>query len=200
MKKCIFLLAVSLFVHGCAQMGPVRSGVITIKGVPYETVGTRVQVGQSAPEFAALDGDFKPVALSQFRGQPILISAVPSLETKVCTLQTKHFNDSLAKLPAGVVILTVSMDLPGTQKRFCSEEHIEGMHVLSDSARREFGTRYGVLIAERGLLARSVFVVGRDGRLVYSQIVPELSSQPDYDAALEAIRTAAKPPSPGDAQ
>ena len=124
-------------------------------------------------------------------GKPVLISAVPSLDTPVCSLQTKRFNDSLSSLPGDIEILTICMDLPMAQKRFCAQEDIERMHVLSDSARREFGARYGILIAGRGLLARAIFVVGRDGRLLYREIVPEVSAHPDYDAALHAIAEAA---------
>ncbi len=121
----------------------------------------------------------------------MLISAVPSLDTKVCTLQTKRFDEELAKLPADVVVMTISMDLPFAQQQFCGREDIKGMVVVSDSARREFGKAWGVLIPARGLLARSVFVVGPDGRIRYEQIVPELTHEPDYDAALAALREVA---------
>ena len=124
-------------------------------------------------------------------GKVVLISAVPSLDTGVCSAQTKRFNDEAARLPADVVILTLSMDLPFAQKRFCEAEKVERLRVLSDAVWREFGLGYGVLMKDRGLLARSIFVVGRDGRVAYEQIVRETSTHPDYDAALAAARQAA---------
>jgi len=166
------------------------TGELTIKGTPVKTVGQRVEIGHRAPDFTALDGTFQPARLSKFRGRPVLISSVPSLDTPVCSLQTKRFNDALGDLPKDVALVTISMDLPFAQKRFCASEKIDRMHVWSDSARREFGTRYGVLIRERGLLARAVFVVGRDGKLVYREVVKEVSEHPDYEAALKAIRNA----------
>jgi len=166
------------------------TGELTIKGTPVKTVGQRIEVGHRAPDFTALDGKFQTVGLSQFQGRPVLISSVPSLDTPVCSLQTQRFNEALSGLPEDVALVTISMDLPFAQKRFCTSEKIERMHVWSDSARREFGTRYGVLIRERGLLARAVFVVGRDGKLVYREVVKEVSEHPDYEAALKAIRDA----------
>lgn len=191
MKKLVLTL-LALVACGCANHQALSTGVVTIKGTPFETFGNRVYVGETAPEFTALDSGFKPVSLSQFRGHPILISAVPSLDTPVCSIQTKHFNEALSTLPEDVVVITISMDLPTAQKRFCGKEDIKRMHVLSDSAKREFGERYGILISKRGLLARSVFVIGRDGRISYAQIVPEVSKEPDYDSALDAVKKAAE--------
>ena len=161
---------------------------VTMKGNPVTLSGETVAVGEKAPDFTALDGKFQPVALADFKGRPVLISAVPSLDTPVCSLQTKRFNTELADLPAELVVMTISMDLPFAQQRFCGKEDIKGMVVVSDAARREFGRAYGVLIAERGLLARSVFLIDADGTLRYVQIVPEVSQEPDYDAALAAVR------------
>jgi thioredoxin-dependent peroxiredoxin len=110
----------------------------------------------------------------------------------VCSMETKRFNEEVAKLPSSAVILTISMDLPFAQTRFCESEKVDRIRVLSDSVKRDFGPKYGVLIKQNGLLARSIFVVGKDGRITYEQIVPELSSQPDYAAALEALRHAAE--------
>jgi len=167
---------------------PALAYQVTQRGNPLQLAGEPPAVGAAAPDFTALDNDFKPVSLSDFKGKTVLISAVPSLATKVCTLQTKRFDEELAKLPPDVVVMTISMDLPFAQKDFCGREDIKGMVVVSDSARREFGERWGVLIPARGLLARSVFVVGPDGIIRYEQIVPELTDQPDYDAALAALR------------
>ncbi|MFO7654219.1 MAG: thiol peroxidase [Candidatus Krumholzibacteriia bacterium] len=161
---------------------------VTMKGRPVQLSGTVVTVGDRAPAFTALDNDFQPVALDSFRGRPVLISAVPSLDTAVCSMQTRRFDDELAGLPEEVALITISMDLPTAQKRFCSEEGIERMVVLSDSALREFGHAYGILIPARGLLARAVFVIDPGGRVVYREVVSEISEQPDYQGALDAVR------------
>ena len=161
---------------------------VTMKGNPVTLSGKTVAVGDPAPDFTALDGTFQPVSLGDFKGRPVLISAVPSLDTPVCSLQTKRFNAELAELPEELVVVTISMDLPFAQQRFCGKEDIEGMVVVSDAARREFGQAYGVLIAERGLLARSVFLIDADGTLRYVQIVPEVAQEPDYAEALAAVR------------
>jgi thiol peroxidase len=159
-------------------------------GKPIVLVGANAGAGERAPDFKAVDGDFAPVSLSDFKGKVVLISAVPSLDTKVCSLQTKRFNEESAKLPKDVVIVTISTDLPFAQKRFCSTEGIDRIKVLSDSVWHDFGSKYGLVIKDMGLLARSVFVVGKDGRIAYEQIVPELTNHPDYDAALKAARDA----------
>lgn len=171
---------------------PAQATQVTMKGHSITLSGETVAVGDRAPDFAALDAGFQPVSVSDFHGRPVLISAVPSLDTKVCSLQTKRFHQELGALPAGVVVMTISMDLPFAQQRFCGQEDIADMVVVSDSARREFGEAYGVLIAERGLLARSVFVIDADGVVRYVQIVPEITEEPDYDAALAAVRELAR--------
>jgi thiol peroxidase len=168
-----------------------RAGEVTIRGKPAVLLGSPVQVGDPAPDFAVVDASYVPVRLSQFHGKPVLINVVPSLETLACATQTKRFDDVVGKLPAGIVIMTVSMDLPFAQKRFCGQHEVTRILVLSDSARREFGVRYGVLLKDRGLLARSVFVVNGKGVVVYRQLVKEMTRQPDYNAALHALRKAA---------
>jgi thiol peroxidase len=177
-----------------AMSGPALSDgprTVTLQGKTLTLAGKGVQVGEPAPGFTVLDGEFQPVSLSEFRGRIVLISAVPSLDTRVCTLQTKRFDEAIADLPKNVVVMTISMDLPFAQKQFCGKEDIKDMVVVSDSARREFGNAYGVLIPERGLLARSVFVIDPGGVLRYQQIVPEMTHEPDYDAALAAVRSLA---------
>jgi len=164
---------------------------ITLKGNPVALVGKPPRETEMAPEFKVVDEGFKPVKLSDFKGKVVLISAVPSLDTGVCALQTKRFNEEAIRLPSNVVILTLSEDLPFAQKRFCDAEKIGGIKVLSDSVWRDFGTTYGILIENMGLLARSVWIVGRDGKIAYRQIVPEVTNHPDYDAALKAAREAA---------
>ena len=165
---------------------------VAVKGVPLTLAGPPPAVGDPAPDFSALDAGFEPVGLDSFAGRPVLISVVPSLDTPVCSRQTKRFAAELAGLPDDVAVVTVSMDLPFAQKEFCGREGIEEMVVLSDAARREFGERWGVLIPERGLLARSLFVVDREGVVRHVQVVPELTDEPDYDAALAALRRVAR--------
>ena len=164
---------------------------VTMKGKPVVLVGTPVSEGEAAPDFTVVDAAFKPLKLSDHKGQVVLISAVPSLDTGVCSLQTKRFNEEAARLPTNVVILTLSEDLPFAQKRFCEAEKVDRIRVLSDSVWREFGAKYGILIKDMGLLARSVWIVNPEGRIAYRQIVAELSTQPDYDAALKAVRETA---------
>ncbi len=186
------LLAVGCISQGGSRVGvPEREGLVTMKGSPVVLLGRGVKAGEAARGFRVVDGAFQPVRLSDFRGKVVVISAVPSLDTGVCSAQTKRFNDEAAKLPADVVVLTISMDLPFAQKRFCETEKIGGIRVLSDHVWREFGTAYGVLIKDMGLLARAVFVVGKDGTVVYEQVVREVATHPDYDAALAAARKAA---------
>ena len=168
-----------------------RTGVVTLKGNPVTLLGPDIRVGDAAPDFRTVDADFQAVGLADFRGKVCLLSAVPSLDTPVCSVQTKRFNEEAATLPDDVVIVTISMDLPFAQKRFCEAEKVDRIRVLSDHVWREFGLGYGVLIKDMGLLARSVFVVGKDGRLLYKQIVAEATEHPDYDAALAAARNAA---------
>ncbi|MDD4869052.1 MAG: thiol peroxidase [Kiritimatiellae bacterium] len=167
------------------------NNLVTMRGKPLVLLGDQVAVGDTAPDFKTVDGSFKQIKLSDFKGKACLISAVPSLDTQVCALQTKRFNSEVGTLPSSVVMMTISMDLPFAQKRFCEAEKIDRILVLSDHVWHDFGTHYGILIKDMGLLARSVFIVGQNGKLIYKQIVPDLSQQPNYDGALEAVRQAA---------
>ncbi len=164
-----------------------RKGIVTFKGGPVTLLGPEIKIGDTAPDFTVLDNTLKPVTLSQFRGRVVIISVVPSLDTPVCELQTRRFNQDAAGLNAQV--LTISMDLPFAQKRFCDSFKIENVLTLSDFRDREFGRSYGLVIKELGLLARAVFVIDRDGKVAYREIVKETGEQPDYDAAIEAART-----------
>jgi len=148
-------------------------------GNPVTLVGDEVKVGDEAPDFVVVDNDLKPVNFS---------SAVPSLDTAVCSTETHRFNSEAAGLGEDVVILTVSMDLPFAQKRWCGAEGVDRVVTLSDHRDASFGLAYGVLIREVRLLARAVFVVGRDGVVRYVELVPELGQEPDYEAALAAVR------------
>ena len=194
------LILCALLVAGCVckyheegghHMMKERTGLVTMKGTPLALLGPEAEAGRPAPDFRVVDAAFKPVRLSDFKGNVVLISAVPSLDTGVCSLQTKRFNEEAAKLPKDVQVITISVDLPFAQKRFCEAEKVNDILVLSDSVWREFGLGFGVLIKDMGLLARSIFIVGKDGRITYVQVVPELTNHPDYDAALAAARKAA---------
>ena len=165
-----------------------RNGVVNIRGNPVTLLGPDLVVGDDAPEFRVVDGDFNEVKRSDFAGKTVLISAVPSLDTGVCSMQTRRFNEEADRLPENVVALTISQDLPFAQTRFCDTENVKRLKVLSDHVWREFGTRYGVLIKENALLARSIFVISPDGKVAYREIVPELTDHPDYDRALAALK------------
>jgi thiol peroxidase len=169
-----------------------RSGLVTMKGKAVTLVGNAVKQGDRAPDFRAADNAFTAVRLSDFEGKPVLISVVPSLDTGICALQTKRFNEEIAALPKGISVITISTDLPFAQKRFCESEKIDRAVVLSDSVWHEFGLAYGVLIKDMGILARSIFVIGADGKISYLEIVSETASHPDYKAALDAVRSEVK--------
>lgn len=168
------------------------SKTVTMKGKPFTLVGKQVKVGDSAPDFEVLANDLSPVKLSAFRGKVVVISSVPSLDTAVCDLQTRRFNEQAAALGDGVAVLTISMDLPFAQKRWCGAAGIENLQTLSDYRNAEFGGAFGLLIQELRLLARAVFVVDADGIIRYKQIVSELTKEPDYDSAIKAAREASK--------
>lgn len=161
--------------------------MITMGGTPVALEGKIPNINSPAPLFKVVDEKFNPVSLSDFKGQTVLISAVPSLDTGVCALQTKRFNKAFANFGADVVMLTVSEDLPFAQKRFCQTENVDKIKVLSDSVWRDFGEKYGLLIKDRGLLARSIFIIDAQGILKYHELVAEVSEHPDYDAALTAL-------------
>ncbi|MHC4479837.1 MAG: thiol peroxidase [Planctomycetota bacterium] len=169
-------------------MAEERTGVVTMKGEPLTLVGPEIRAGEEAPEFCVVDADWNEVRLSDFAGSIVLISAVPSVDTSVCSLQTQRFNEEAAHLPRDVVVLSVSQDLPFALDRFCQAEGVERVRALSDHVRAEFGEAYGVLIKGMRLLARSIFVVDREGRIAYVELVPEVTTHPDYDAALGAVR------------
>lgn len=150
-------------------------------------LGQELKKGQPAPDFKVVDNNFKTVQLSDFSGKTILISVVPSIDTGICSLQTKRFNSEVANLPEGVVLLTISTDLPFAQKRYCQQEQVADMAVLSDAVWRDFGSNYGLLIKDMGLLTRAILLIDSAGDLRYQQLVPELAQEPDYDAALTAL-------------
>lgn len=165
-----------------------RAGIITMKGNPLTLVGKDLQVGDPAPDFEVLDNDLSPVRLSSYRGKVCVISSVPSLDTPVCDMESRRFNEEADKLSADVQILTISMDLPFAQKRWCGAAGVDKVVTLSDHRNASFGTAYGVLIKELRLLARAVFILDREGIVRYIQIVKEATDEPDYDAVLEAVK------------
>jgi len=165
-----------------------RTGLITMRGNPLTLVGNEIKVGEMAPDFTALDNNLSPVSLSYFRGKICILSAVPSLDTPVCDLETRKFNEEASRLGPDIVILTISMDLPFAQKRWCAASGVDKVQTLSDHREASFGTSYGVLIKELRLLARAVFLVDRKGVLQYVQIVKELTNEPDYEAILNALK------------
>ncbi len=165
-----------------------RTGAVTMRGNPLTLVGDEVTVGQAAPDFTVLDNDLAPVSFSSFRGKTCIVASVPSLDTPVCDVETRKFNEEAAKLGSDVAVLTISMDLPFAQKRWCAAEGIDAVQTLSDHRDASFGEAYGVLIKELRLLARAVFVVDSEGVLRYKQLVKEIADEPDYEAVLAAVR------------
>ena len=166
-----------------------RTGVITFKGKPMTLLGPDVKAGDKAPDFSAVDNGLAPVTLADFRGKVKIISAVPSLDTPTCDMETRRFNQEAASLPGDVVVLTVSLDLPFAQKRWCAAAGIDKVKTLSDYQDRSFAAAYGVLIKELKLLSRSIFVVDKADTVRYVQHVGEVSREPDYAPVIAAAKS-----------
>jgi thiol peroxidase len=166
-----------------------RKNVITFKGNPLTLVGPELKTGDAMPDFVVSDNGLKPVRFSDFKGRPVVIIAVPSLDTPVCETQTKKFNQEAAALQAKV--LTISMDLPFAQKRFCDAFKIQNMSILSDYKERDFGAKSGLFIKELGLLSRAVIAVDSKGKIAHLEIVKEVTREPDYKTALDKIKALA---------
>jgi thiol peroxidase len=165
-----------------------RAGIVTMRGKPLTLLGNEVKVGEAAPNFVVQDNQLSPVEFSSFRGKVCVISSVPSLDTPVCDLETRRFNQEAERLGPEVVVLTISMDLPFAQKRWCGAAGVTRVQTLSDHGEASFGMAYGVLIKELRLLARAVFVVDKKGIVRYVQLVRETTKEPDYDSVLGAVR------------
>jgi thiol peroxidase len=165
-----------------------RQGLITFKGGPMTLLGPEVKVGGKAPDFKAVDNGMQLATLDSFRGKIKIISSVPSLDTPVCDMETRRFNEEAGKLPDNVVVLTVSMDLPFAQKRWCAAAGVEKVKTLSDYQSRSFGLAYGVVIKELKLLSRAVFIVDDQDIIRYIEMVPEVTKEPDYDRVLNAVK------------
>jgi thiol peroxidase len=161
---------------------------VTLKGNPVELAGQEPQLGSPAPDFTVVSSDLSEVNLARIQqGKRLLIAAVPSLDTPVCDAETRRWSEELARLPEGVKVVTISCDLPFAQKRWCTEAGCQ-IECYSDHRQVSFGRAYGVLIEKLRILARSIFVIDRDGTLIYREIVPEVAEHPDYDAALAALK------------
>jgi len=162
---------------------------VTMKGNPLELEGNPVNVGDAAPEFRAVANDLSVVSpLQKYRGNVLALVAVPSLDTSVCDLESRRFNQEAARLGGQARIVVISTDLPFAQKRWCGAAEATNLETLSDHRDAEFGRQYGVLLKGLRLLARSIFVVDRNGTIAYKQIVPEVTHEPNYDEVLDAIR------------
>lgn len=166
-----------------------REGIITFKGNPMTLEGEDLAVGSPAPAFQLhyAEGGIQTLTLDDLKGKPSIISVVPSLDTPVCAVQTKKFNEELASLGDRINAVTVSRDLPFAQARFCGAEGIK-MRTASDYQTHQFGKDYGLTIAQLKLLARAVIVLDAKGTVAYKEIVPEVTEEPDYAAAMAALR------------
>jgi len=165
-----------------------RKGLVTMKGNPLTLVGNEVKVGDVMPDCEVVGKELAPVKLSSFRGKVCIISSFPSLDTSVCDMMTRRFNEEAVALGSDVVVLAISMDLPFAQDRWCIAADVKNVNMFSDHRTASFGQAFGVLIKELRLLARAVFVVDREGIVRYTQIVDELTHEPDYEAVLEAVK------------
>lgn len=165
-----------------------RQGVVKFKGNPVTLLGPELKVGDRAPDFTVVDNGLAPVTLASFEGKIKILSAVPSLDTPVCDRETRRFNEEAATFSDNVVVLTVSLDLPFAQKRWCGAAGIDRVTTLSDYQDRSFALAYGVLIKELKLLSRSVFIVDAANTIRYIQHVPEVTDEPDYAAVIAAAR------------
>ncbi len=165
-----------------------RPGLVTLKGNPFTLLGPELKVGEVAPDFVVTANDLSPVKLSDFKGKVCVISSVPSLDTPVCDTSTRRFNKEATELGSDVVILTVSMDLPFAQARWCGAAGVKNVQTLSDYKDAAFGLAYGLLIKELRLLARAAIVIDKEGKIQYIGLVKEIAEEPDYDAILSVIR------------
>lgn len=168
-----------------------RANAVTFKGNPMTLAGEEIKVGDSAPDFTLhyfKDG-FHTLTKADLAGKRSLISVVPSLDTGVCAIQTKTFNEKISGLGDSINAVTVSLDLPFAQGRFCSAEGVENMQTASDYQDRNFGNNWGLLIEELKLLTRAVFVLDGNGTVVHAEIVPEVTDEPNYDSAFAALTT-----------
>jgi thioredoxin-dependent peroxiredoxin len=167
-----------------------RSGAVTFKGNPMTLAGEAVKAGGPAPAFKLhyFEGGLKTLTNDDLKGKPTILSVVPSLDTPVCQMQTKKFNEQIGVLGDKVNAVTVSLDLPFAMNRFCGAESIKNLRNGSDYMDRTFGQNWGMLIEELKILARGTFVLDKDGNVVYAETVPEVAQEPNYEAAMTAVK------------
>lgn len=165
-----------------------REGLVTFQGNPLVLLGNPVSVGDTAPDFTVVSNDLAPKTLADYPNTPLILASVPSLDTSVCSLETKRFNQEAKNLAGPVTVLTISMDLPFAQARWVQEHDADKVTTLSDHAQASFGEAYGVLIKDLRLLARAIFVVNRDRKVTYTEIVPEMTNEPNYDQVIEEAK------------
>lgn len=168
-----------------------RKDLITLNGKPITLLGPQLEAGQPAPDFKLVDGSFKDVSLSKNKNKVKLISVTFSLETPICDLQTRTFEEAVGKY-TNAEGYSVSMDLPFTLARYAREHPIHILKLLSDYQNAAFGSAYGVLIKQNRLLARAVFIIGTDNKVRYAEYVKDVATAPDYDEALKALKAAAE--------
>jgi len=164
-----------------------RPNAVTFQGNPLTLSGDELKVGDAVPSVQLLNDEMKPVDLSGFKGRVCVILSVPSLDTPVCDTETRRFNEYAGTFGPDVVVLAISMDLPFAQKRWCGAAGVERVTTLSDFRDRTFGKVFGLYIKELGLLARAVYVVDRGGVVRYSQLVPEIAQEPNYEDVRKAV-------------
>ncbi|MCI5698226.1 MAG: thiol peroxidase [Clostridiales bacterium] len=161
---------------------------VKFNGNPVNLMGTQVKVGEKAPSFELVKNDMSPFKDDEVKGKVVIYSVVPSIDTEVCSLQTKFFNKKVTELSDDVIVVTVSEDLPFAQGRFCAAEGIDRVIVASDYQKREFGMNYGFLMEGLMLLARGIVVVDKDGIIQHVEYVPEVTNEVDFDAALSVVK------------
>lgn len=169
-----------------------RSGIVTFAGNPVTLIGSEIRVGDNAPNFEVLANNLSKVTLEDSKGKVRLISCIPSLDTGVCDAQTRKFNQLASNLGNNVEVLTISVDLPFAQNRWCGSAGIERVQTLSDHFKMSFGTAFGTYIKEHRLECRAVFIVDEKDVVQYVEYVPEITEHPNYEAALEAINSIIK--------
>jgi len=163
-----------------------RTGLATFAGTPVTLTGNAIKVGDKAPEFTGVNQSLQPLNLSDFKGKTVVIAIYPSIDTGICQKQNHKFNE-IAGSMKDVVVLSVSLDLPFAQKRYCAAEGLSNIVTLSDYKEREFGLKYGYLIKELALLSRGTVVIDKEGIVRLVEIVPEITTEPDYDATLKLL-------------
>jgi thiol peroxidase len=170
---------------------PERTDVIRRGDGPLTLIGPTLDVGDAMPDATLANDKLEPIHLASLKGKVIVLSVVPSIDTRVCELQTHKVSDAIATMPPGVEVFTVSRDLPFAQTRFAEEAHTQ-TKMASDFRERDFGRLFGVDVKETGLLARSMWVIGTDGKIAYRELVANQGTEPDYDAMLAAVKAASK--------